>query len=384
MVDRAMSELRHDPVGGAPATMFKDTLIVDTDVHMFPTIEQIKAYMPGRWRRYVEDFGLRTPYGEQSVVRARWMGSRTDAWTPDGRPPGSDPAFTRTQLLDAYDIDLAILNNTMGHAGEYVGGAAPLDLTAALMAAGNEWGADAWLDSDERLYMTMLVPYDDPAATLREIERWGDHPRVVTVGLPVRTHRPIGHRRYWDLIEACVDRDLPLTFHVGYGSTSPLTGVGWPSFYFEDHVNFPHAVQTQVASLICEGVFDRWPTLKVVLQEAGWTWVAPFAWRFDRAWRQAGHEVSDLQRPPSEYVRDHLWYTTQPWEDGEHPHQHAEALEVFGNPDKLLFASDYPHWDFDSPTGTMRAITDPDLRRRIMGANALALYGRLPGSTATA
>ena len=178
-----MSELRHDPAGGAPAATIKDTLIVDTDVHMFPTIEQITAYMPGRWRRYVEDFGLRTPYGEQSVVRARWMGSRTDAWTPDGRPPGSDPAFTRMQLLDAYDIDLAILNNTMGHAGEYVGGAAPLDLTAALMAAGNEWGADAWLASDERLYMTMLVPYDDPAATLREIERWGDHPRVVTVGL---------------------------------------------------------------------------------------------------------------------------------------------------------------------------------------------------------
>lgn len=361
-----------------PAT---DLTIVDTDVHNFPMIDQLRTRMPARWRDYMDRFGLRTGGGEQGVVRARWMGSRTDAWPPNGNPPGSDPDFMREQLVDAFDVDYVILNNSMGHAQAMVGGSAPQDFTNALMAAGNDWVAEEWLD-DPRIYTTMLVPYEDGRSAVKEIERWASHPRFLQVGVPVRTQRPMGNPKYWDLIEACVHYDLPLVFHVGYGSNGPLTGAGTPSFYYEDHVNFPQALMSQMASLVCEGVFDRWPTLKVVFQETGWSWVPPFAWRFDRAWRQLREEIPHLQRKPSEYLGDHFWYTTQPWEDGERPEQLEQAMEIFGRPEKLLFASDYPHWDFDSPAETMKLIGNEKLRRQIMGENAMALYPTLGRSEA--
>jgi uncharacterized protein len=355
--------------------------IVDADIHNFPLPDELMARLPRRWRRYVEDFGIRTAWGEAGVIRARWMGSRQDAWTPSGKPPGSDLDFLRLQLLDAFDIDYGILNNSMAHAGVYAGGGAPAEFTHALMRAGNEWGAEAW--DDPRLYQTMLVPYEDADAAVAEVEHWEGNPRFLQVGMPVRTQRPFGHRKYRPLIDACAERDLPLVFHVGYGQPGPLTGAGWPSFYYEDHVNFPQALYTHIASLICEGVFDRWPNLKVVLQETGWTWVAPFAWRFDRAFAQVGgRELPDLRRLPSEYVRDHLWYTTQPWEESPADPAHAaEAMEIFaafGGEDRLLFASDYPHWDFDSPAEASGLIADERLRRKIMAGNALALYDRLP------
>ncbi|HEX4668447.1 MAG TPA: amidohydrolase family protein [Solirubrobacterales bacterium] len=354
--------------------------IVDADSHNFPTLAELAVYMPERWRDYLARFGLRTP-GEQGVIRARWMASRTDAWSPSGKPPGADPAFFREQLMDRYDVDVAILNNIMASAQMFIGGAAPQEFTNALMTAGNQWAVDKWLD-DERLYTSVMVPYEDGASAVAELERWAGHERFVQVLLPFRTQRPFGNRKYWDLIEAAVHHDMPLAFHPGNGANAPVTGVGWSSFYYEEHTGLAHALMNQMASLVCEGVFDRWPNLKIVFQEGGWSWVPSFAWRFDRAWRQLREEVPHLQRKPSEYLRDHFWYTTQPVDEPTHPHQFEQALEVFGQTDRLLFSSDYPHWDFDSPDEIARILPE-GIRAGVMGGNALELYGKklpAPGS----
>ncbi|MEV4418712.1 amidohydrolase family protein [Patulibacter sp. NPDC049589] len=354
------------------------SLVIDTDVHNFPMMDEVVAYMPTRWRQYYERYGLRTGAGEQGIVRARWMGSRTDAWSPEGKPPGADPAFMQLQHLDAYDVDIAILNNSMGHSGAYVGGGAPLEYTAALMRAANEWTAERWLDLDSRFCNTTLIPYEDPKLAIAEIERWIGDDRFVQVSVPLRIQRPFGHRKYWDLIEACAHYDLPIAFHPGQGNLGPLTAAGWPSYYYEDHVNFPHALAGHMASLVTEGALDRFPNTKIVFQEGGWSWVAPFAWRFDRAFGQLQDEVPHLTRRPSEYLGDHFWYTTQPWEEMEKKHQFEQAFKAFGHPEKLLFASDYPHWDFDAPDTTAQMIDDPQLREMIMSGNALDLYSRLP------
>jgi predicted TIM-barrel fold metal-dependent hydrolase len=349
--------------------------IVDADSHNFPTLDDIAAYMPQRWRDYLKTFGLRTP-GELGVVRARWMACRTDSWSPTGKPPGADPDFFREQLLDRYDIDVTILNNIMASAQPFVGGAAPQEFTDALMAAGNDWALEHWLD-DPRMYTSLLLPYEEPRSALRELERLGKNDRFLQILLPFRTQRPIGNRKYWDLLEAAVEYDLPLAFHPGNGANAPLTGVGWPSFYFEEHSALPHSLMNQMASLICEGVFDRWPDLKIVFQEGGWSWVEPYAWRLDRSWRQLREEVSHLERKPSDYIHDRFWYTTQPLEEPERPEQFGEALEMFGRPERLMFSSDYPHWDFDAPDSVLASIPE-EMHAAVMGGNALDLYQRLP------
>ena len=88
--------------------------------------------------------------------------------------------------------------------------------------------------------------------------------------------------------------------------------------------------------------------------------------------------MPDLERKPSEYLRDRVWYTTQPMEEPERPQWYPamyRQMERAGLGNRLMFSTDYPHWDFDSPTHALPRSLDQDARRRILAENASALYG---------
>ena len=90
-------------------------------------------------------------------------------------------------------------------------------------------------------------------------------------------------------------------------------------------------------------------------------------------------DVPGLHRPPSEIVRERCWFTTQPIDEPENLAHLATTLRHAGLTDRILFASDYPHWDFDDPVTALRVLP-ADVRRPIMARNAAALYGvDLPG-----
>jgi predicted TIM-barrel fold metal-dependent hydrolase len=98
-------------------------------------------------------------------------------------------------------------------------------------------------------------------------------------------------------------------------------------------------------------------------------------WRFDRAWAKLRTETPHVDRPPSEIIRESFWISTQPMEEPEPPDQFAVLLEQLAMPDRLMFATDYPHWDFDAPDRAIPIRLDPALRNAIMRENAIALYG---------
>jgi predicted TIM-barrel fold metal-dependent hydrolase len=93
--------------------------------------------------------------------------------------------------------------------------------------------------------------------------------------LEARTAEPLGRRKYWRLYEAAVRHDLPVAIHFGALGGWPITGVGHPSFYIEYHAGQLTTYQDQVISLVVEGVFERFPTLKIVLIEGGFGWLPP-------------------------------------------------------------------------------------------------------------
>jgi predicted TIM-barrel fold metal-dependent hydrolase len=105
-------------------------------------------------------------------------------------------------------------------------------------------------------------------------------------------------------------------------------------------------------------------------------------WALDEAWSQLREDVPHLTRPPSEYIREHVWFTTQPIEEPDDPAHLETALRHIGMNDRIMFASDYPHWDFDSPRQAPK-LFPAALRRDIMGSNACRLYG-LPEKEAAA
>ena len=78
---------------------------------------------------------------------------------------------------------------------------------------------------------------------------------------------------------------------------------------------------------------------------------------------------------PSEILHDQVWFTTQPIEEPEKEHEFIQAIEQGRLADRLLFATDYPHWDFDSPLQALPRSLGDDLRRQIMAGNACELWG---------
>jgi predicted TIM-barrel fold metal-dependent hydrolase len=121
-------------------------------------------------------------------------------------------------------------------------------------------------------------------------------------------------------------------------------------------------------------VFARLPELRVVVVEAGFAWVPSVAWRLDRHWARMRDEVPHLTRPPSEYMRENMWFTTQPMDEPERTRDIRHILDWIGW-DRVLFASDYPHWDMDSPELGFKLRMTPEEKRMIYGDNARAVYG---------
>jgi predicted TIM-barrel fold metal-dependent hydrolase len=112
----------------------------------------------------------------------------------------------------------------------------------------------------------------------------------------------------------------------------------------------------------------------MIMIEAGFGWAPSLSWRLDKVWQKLRSEVPHLKRPPSETIRDHIFWTTQPMEDPERRDHLFEVIDWVGW-DKLLFATDYPHWDYDDPLRVLPAGVSDANREAFYLGNARKLYG---------
>jgi predicted TIM-barrel fold metal-dependent hydrolase len=105
-----------------------------------------------------------------------------------------------------------------------------------------------------------------------------------------------------------------------------------------------------LTSLIVHGVFEKYPTLKVLAMECGLSWIPWLIWNLDDNYRVLKRESPHLRRLPSEYFREHVLFSTQPLELSPEREQLIQVLDAFGGmEDMLCFSTDYPHWDADDP-----------------------------------
>jgi len=351
--------------GGRPAR----AAIVDADIHnTWPEPGALDSYLPARWRRLRAQLGERLHAGAQ-YPRLNPAAARTDAWPPGGGLPGSSLALMREQLLDRWSVGHGILNPLL-EAGELLN----LEYGAAFARAINDWQVAEWLEPEPRLRASITVPYEDAALAVAEIERRADDARFVQVLLASRTLEPLGRRRYWPLYAAAEAAGLPIGIHFGGAGGFPTTAAGIPSFYFEEHAGMATAFQDQLTSLVFEGVFERFPRLGVVLIEGGFAWLLPLMWRLDRTGRMLRDELEHVTRPPSETIRERVYLTTQPIEEPPQPQLLARLLDRMDMDDRLLFATDYPHWDFDAPDRALPPVLGAARRDRLLRGNARALY----------
>lgn len=353
--------------------------VIDTDVHptMVPTDPPIAQHLSQRWRDYLAMIGLRDTSTERTIPPQRKFTHRLDAVDESGRP-STIPSFTRRQLLDEFDMSGAVLNDGRSIQLTKGNGNFPVQLMLELCRAYNDAHREVWMADDPRFYASINVPVEDPTEAAKEIARCREGElghRYVQVLVEPRTEYPIGNPKYWPIFEACEHYDIPLGFHTTPGRR--MTASGGINYYFEWHTGIALRNYTLAPSLIFEGVFDRFRTLKVAFIEQGWSWAVPFAWRLDASWRTLRDEVPHLERKPSEYMRDHFWFSTQPMVEPERKKEVKHVLgqfEEFFGPDHLMFSSDYPHWDFDSPYEAISSSIPIERRRKILGENASNLY----------
>ncbi|QGY05868.1 amidohydrolase [Methylobacterium mesophilicum SR1.6/6] len=347
--------------------------IADCDIHpMRRSASDFDPWLSKRWREHLAVFDAGRRLGMQAgpaYPKAQPDAARRDAVPPEGGRAGSSLSFMQAQHLDPNNVGLGILNPLQSGQG-----IANPELCAALCRATNEWQRAEWTSKDARLKASIVVPYEFADAAAAEIRHWAGDTDFVQVLVLSRTGELLGNRRYWPIYEAAAEAGLPVAVHAfGYGG-NPITSTGWPSYYIEEMAGHAQSCQAGLASMVVEGIFERFPTLKVIMVEAGFAWAPACAWRLDKLWRSLKAETPHLKRLPSEYLREHVWWTSQPMEEPE-PRAHLLDTIQWMGWDRLLFATDYPHWDFDDPAHALPLKIGEAERRGFFSGNAHALYG---------
>src|SRR3974390_1003713 len=298
------------------STVGAKAAIADCDIHPArATRTELYPYLAKRWHEHQETYD-RHPY--QGMMegppypKAQPNASRRDAYPPEGGPQGSSLSFMQKQHFCPNNGVLGVLNPL--RTGQ---GLRNHDLAAALCSAINDWQIEKWTSKDSRLKGSVVVANEDGPTAAREIRKRAGDKNFVQGLLLSRNVEPLGQRRYWPIYEAAEEAGLPVGVHAfGFGG-NPITASGWPSYYIEEMVGHSQCQQTALASLVLEGVFERCPKRKMVIVEAGFGWTPSLAWRLDKVWQRLRSEVPHVKRPPSEYIRDHVWWTTQPMENPE-------------------------------------------------------------------
>jgi uncharacterized protein len=350
--------------------------LVDCDVHPSPrSADELFEYVPDECRgRWMNAYRMRA---SSAMYVPASGGPRTDARPPDGSPAGSDPELLEEQLLRAAGVDIAILL-PLGSGGTPTNP----DHGNAIRRAVNRWLADRWLSRyPERLRGSIYLSMLSPELAAEEITRWADDSRFVQALIDPYEVAPLGQRQYRPVLAAAAQHDMPIALHInrtpGMALLSPV-GIG--AYYSEIHPAYAMPSANHLTSLIIEGVFDLFPTLKVVLVEGGLAWVAPLLWRLDRYYEEFPGDV-ELERRPSEYLRSNVRVTTQPIEEPDDRRLLHDYLRWMHAEETVLFSSDYPHWDFDNPRHAIARLPR-EHRDAITHGNAIELY-RLPSEIPT-
>ena len=265
-----MTTLREVPAPAVVPTADSARTLVDCDVHVYfkDGLNDVAEYIPIAWR---ERLGI----GRASIANGVTVGLpknefyinttggiRRDALADTG-PPASDPDAVARQLLDDYGIFRAIL---LGGPNSGLGTLPDPDAAAVYASAYNDWLCDHWLAADPRFRGALLVAPQDPRLAVAEIERVCARPGIAAIHMPVS--RPLaGERHFYPIYEAAERQGLPIMLHPGatesiYANAPMLGGV--PTYYIEWHTLLTIPMQANMVSLLCHGVFERFPGLRYV------------------------------------------------------------------------------------------------------------------------
>jgi predicted TIM-barrel fold metal-dependent hydrolase len=354
--------------------------MIDTCVHHRWVAEAaVHPYLEEGWRHYVGEPGsVARNYGARRLVPltryANPLGDDLDvARGADGSPPGSSYERLEEQLLRRNGVERALLLfDRQMFASSHPN---PFFATATVSAI-NDWNIDQWLSRDDRLYGTALIPDQTPEDAVAELHRIGSHPKIAAVTLSPTLGRLLGHPIYNPIYKAASELGLPIVLHRGIDTMtdSPSGTAGGAPYTFAEYQTLaPLALTSNITSLVVNGVFARFPDLRVFVVGGGMMWVDSMLLRIDTLWRSLRRDFPWVHEAPREYFKRQVRISTYGLERTR-PEVLARLFE--GNPEYREFTcygSCYPSWDTGWPED-VEALFPAEWHQDVLHDNADAWF----------
>ena len=350
-----------------------DTFVVDADVHVHEDPAELADYADSPW-----DVGLREiATFEERYLDLPGMSPRAEYRVPF--PGGSNrrqivtSAREMREGLEELHVDRAVLFPDHLLALAMVRDPA---FATTLARAYNRWLHERWLTEERSLKGALVVAPQNPEAGARDIAAYAGGSEFACVYLPASGLKTLyGDERYDPVYVAASEAGLPVVIH----SVETV----YPAFPFQleqfrtslavHALAHPLSMVANLVSMIETGVPVRHPELKIGFMEAGTAWIPFIANRLDKEYIERRREVPLLQERPSRTMR-RFYYGTQPIEEPERRADLVSLFELFDGEHRAMFASDWPHHDFDHPQHVFGLPFSAQARRRIMGLNAAEFF----------
>jgi predicted TIM-barrel fold metal-dependent hydrolase len=301
-------------------------------------------------------------------------------WSRLYRAGMRDPR-ARIADMDVEGIDVAVLFGT--YIGLTLPNLADPGLAVTVAHAYNDWLAEFCAAAPDRLKGVALVPLQDVPAAVAELERATTKLGHVTAMLPTNLHgKNLDHPDLYPFYDAAQSLGVPLSVHAGVGHNGVPGHYGtqnagterFDRFFFTHLVAFPFEQMIATACVVCGGVLDRFPRLRIGFFEAGVGWLPYWLQRMDEHYERLSPQVPLLQRPPSEHLRGERFFISCDPDEEMLP----DVVARLGD-DRILYASDYAHWDSNFPN-SVRYIADnaalsDAAKAKILGGNAARFLG---------
>jgi predicted TIM-barrel fold metal-dependent hydrolase len=353
----------------------QDLLIVDLDIHVHESPGALEPYCDMPWKvalgniRDAPETYIDMPSFSPGVSDGSYQAkfptaheARRMVHTPDQMRAELDIVHVNLGVLfPDHLLKLAVLTQT-----EYA---------AALARAYNAWLVEEWTSTEHGLLGAIIACPQDPHDAAREIERYARHPEVVGVYLPCAGLDPLwGHRKYDPIWEAAQAADLPVLLHsvTVTHPVFPFNNHGFDTEFARHACSHTFSIISNLVHMISTGVVVRYPDLRIAVAEAGVSWMPFLMNRLDKEYLERRRDVPFLVERPSHYLK-RVYVATQPIEEPEDLGDLTKLIDLYDGWDTTVFASDWPHHDFDHPMKVDQIPMTPDQRHKIFSENALRL-----------
>jgi predicted TIM-barrel fold metal-dependent hydrolase len=246
------------------------------------------------------------------------------------------------------------------------------DIEVALGAAYNKWLVERILPEDDRLKGMIYLPFNTPEACVEEVKKYAHIDSIIGYSVCSTRNKPVHHNNYMKLYAMMEETGKPFSFHSGFNWNDP-SFLQLNRFISMHALSFVHYSLIHMTNWIMNGIPERFPKMKVLWIESGLAWIPFLMQRLDHEYQMRTCEAPMLKKLPSDYMRD-MFYTSQPLEKTNLKLLEA-TMEAMNADTQLLYASDWPHWDFDAPSSiTTLPFLNEQAKRNILGLNAARVF----------